>query len=116
MLFAGCRLLVNSACSGHDQGVLTTVTLKKPTSKERIGKVVEIPYEKIASSLEGVEAFLVTNASGEEVPYQLEYRGEETPVNLLVQVDLPANGGRSEERRVGKEGVSTCRSRCSPCH
>src|SRR3546814_6920262 len=23
---------------------------------------------------------------------------------------------RSEERRVGKECVSTCRSRCSPCH
>src|SRR3546814_12747461 len=26
------------------------------------------------------------------------------------------NGGRSEERRVGKECVSTCRSRCSPGH
>src|SRR3546814_13705531 len=25
-------------------------------------------------------------------------------------------GGRSEERRVGKEGVSTCRSRCAPYH
>src|SRR3546814_20313621 len=25
-------------------------------------------------------------------------------------------GGRSEERRVGKECVSTCRSRCSPSH
>src|SRR3546814_18062117 len=27
-----------------------------------------------------------------------------------------AEGGRSEERRVGKEGVSTCRSRWSPYH
>src|SRR3546814_1861961 len=26
------------------------------------------------------------------------------------------NGTRSEERRVGKEGVSTCRSRWSPYH
>src|SRR3546814_16402188 len=26
------------------------------------------------------------------------------------------NGGRSEERRVGKECVSTCRSRWSPSH
>src|SRR3546814_14559118 len=24
--------------------------------------------------------------------------------------------GRSEERRLGKEGVSTCRSRWAPCH
>src|SRR3546814_12758446 len=28
----------------------------------------------------------------------------------------PRCGQRSEERRVGKEGVSTCRSRWSPCH
>src|SRR3546814_11629649 len=27
-----------------------------------------------------------------------------------------AGGERWEERRVGKEGVSTCRSRWSPCH
>src|SRR3546814_12622104 len=27
-----------------------------------------------------------------------------------------AEAGRSEERRVGKECVSTCRSRCSPGH
>src|SRR3546814_12999018 len=28
----------------------------------------------------------------------------------------PSKGGRSEERRVGKECVSTCRSRWSPYH
>src|SRR3546814_20151226 len=28
----------------------------------------------------------------------------------------PPSGVRSEERRVGKECVSTCRSRCSPYH
>src|SRR3546814_4549690 len=28
---------------------------------------------------------------------------------------VPANTSRSEERRVGKECVSTCRSRWSPC-
>src|SRR3546814_19068227 len=33
--------------------------------------------------------------------------------NLLLQV---MDHGRSEERRVGKEGVSTCRSRWSPYH
>src|SRR3546814_17993536 len=29
---------------------------------------------------------------------------------------LEPDGARSEERRVGKECVSTCRYRCSPCH
>src|SRR3546814_18925578 len=41
-----------------------------------------------------------------------------------VNLGVPANAfsdsfskdKRSEERRVGKEGVSTCRSRWSPCH
>src|SRR3546814_15632206 len=31
-------------------------------------------------------------------------------------VDAVAAIGRSEERRVGKEGASTCRSRWSPCN
>src|SRR3546814_1925029 len=33
-----------------------------------------------------------------------------------VAVALSGDGGRSEERRVGKECVSTCRSRWSPYH
>src|SRR3546814_15182789 len=37
-------------------------------------------------------------------------------VDILI-VDLPpGTGDRSEERRVGKECVSTCRSRWSPYH
>src|SRR3546814_13753737 len=34
----------------------------------------------------------------------------------LVRVQMPAVHPRSEERRVGKECVSTCRSRWSPYH
>src|SRR3546814_2518810 len=34
----------------------------------------------------------------------------------LVDDDEDASGARSEERRVGKECVSTCRSRWSPYH
>src|SRR3546814_13703302 len=33
-----------------------------------------------------------------------------------VELEVIAFGGRSEERRVGKECVSTCRSRWSPYH
>src|SRR3546814_6194587 len=35
---------------------------------------------------------------------------------LWVHADHRMHGGRSEERRVGKECVSTCRSRWSPYH
>src|SRR3546814_13142592 len=34
----------------------------------------------------------------------------------FVQVEVTGRSGRSEERRVGKECVSTCRSRWSPYH
>src|SRR3546814_14247787 len=34
----------------------------------------------------------------------------------VVAVPRGTAAGRSEERRVGKEGVSTCKSRWSPCH
>src|SRR3546814_19409912 len=48
-------------------------------------------------------------------------------LNILAEREFPADeiavlassrsaGERSEERRVGKEGVSTCRSRWSPVH
>src|SRR3546814_16670051 len=48
------------------------------------------------------------------------YRPHESPASMLVPLGVLALGaifaGRSEERRVGKEGVSTCRSRWSPSH
>src|SRR3546814_6990496 len=42
--------------------------------------------------------------------YRGTYQGVEVAIKV-VQID-----GRSEERRVGKECVSTCRSRWSPYH
>src|SRR3546814_13956464 len=36
--------------------------------------------------------------------------------SLHVEDFIASEGGRSEERRVGKECVSTCRSRWSPYH
>src|SRR3546814_14744546 len=50
-----------------------------------------------------------------------EFRGEKIPtlrqaIRLLVELGIGANIERSEERRVGKECVSTCRSWWSPYH
>src|SRR3546814_15321018 len=54
-------------------------------------------------------------------PLLLHPRGEELGIGgvaIQLQRDCPLQGlgGRSEERRVGKECVSTCRSRWSPYH
>src|SRR3546814_14940308 len=47
-------------------------------------------------------------AADEDVELALDAGGEE--------LHEPRRGGRSEERRVGKECVSTCRSRWAPYH
>src|SRR3546814_16941591 len=68
------------------------------------------------------------------MPYILHYGSDEQKAELLPRMlsgetivaiamtepgagsDLQGVRTRSEERRVGKECVSTCRSRCSPYH
>src|SRR3546814_17834896 len=64
----------------------------------------------------------------EDIERALRYYGQGGQRGALLQVLDPAeeslpydgrvrfDGLRSEERRVGKEGVSTCRSRWSPYH
>src|SRR3546814_11675136 len=44
------------------------------------------------------------------------YNGTSSLPGPLCHGHLPKTGTRSEERRVGKEGVSKCRSRGSPSH
>src|SRR3546814_17001722 len=39
-----------------------------------------------------------------------------TIIFLIAVATIPSFASRSEERRVGKECVSPCRSRWSPCH
>src|SRR3546814_16176376 len=41
---------------------------------------------------------------------------EERLNRITVEAQAASGNARSEERRVGKECVSTCRSRCSPYH
>src|SRR3546814_15909080 len=48
---------------------------------------------------------------------KMDIEGAEVAVlERLLERGLHDRIERSEERRVGKEGVSTCRSRGSPCH
>src|SRR3546814_12184092 len=60
-----------------------------------------------------VDRIRIATRLGEQRPAQL------MPLQVCVQVNISgevSKSGRSEERRVGKECVSTCRSRWSPDH
>src|SRR3546814_7106226 len=54
-------------------------------------------------------------SAGAPMPPALERLAEEQIARIFAAFGMPI-GQRSEERRVGKECVSTCRSRWSPYH
>src|SRR3546814_16368399 len=54
---------------------------------------------------------------GNKLPFEIQFYHPGLYFNQIVKMNLVTAGGvrkRSEERRVGKECVSTCRSRWSP--
>src|SRR3546814_16646321 len=61
------------------------------------GKRIVITADRCPQALDGVEPRILSRLAG----------------GLVADIKAPE---RSEERRVGKEGVSTCRSRWSPYH
>src|SRR3546814_11572839 len=71
-------------------------------------KELDIPYPKYGVAESAEEALLVAK----EVGYPVLVR----PSYVLGGQGMSIVINRSEERRVGKECVSTCRSRWSPYH
>src|SRR3546814_15529776 len=68
-----------------------------------------------------VKSCAMTYPGGEPVERSAPKAGAVAPKASSAPQSPATNGGegtatRSEERRVGKEGVSTCRSRWSPYH
>lgn len=111
VLLAGCSLAGNLACKRADEGALATIVLENTSPQERTGTVVGIPYKEIAQKVENIDTFrVVDGVSGAEVPYQLEYRGEKEPVNLLVLANLPAEGTLTLELVEGSPAPVTART------
>src|SRR3546814_12889180 len=98
-----------------------------PVEKTALAEA-EIEYEDIVSTQIDV-AFEITDSPIEELKGAYAVIWTTTPWTIPVNqalaygpeveyalVTLDVNAKRSEERRVGKEGVSTCRSRWAPDH
>src|SRR3546814_14551505 len=80
------------------------------------------PASRVEADLDkyGIDVAFISKACG-EICWELEL-GDQTWRDLIAIAEHQAqclfinNHTRSEERRVGKECVSTCRSRWSPYH
>src|SRR3546814_17769007 len=66
-----------------------------------------IYFARPDSVVEGTSVYEARKRIGAEL-------SRESPVEADVVIPVPDSGVRSEARRVGKESVSTCRSRWSP--
>ncbi|MEJ7780485.1 MAG: DUF4861 family protein [Daejeonella sp.] len=65
---------------------LARIRIKNTSGMERMAEVVEVRFSDLAAKLNGASFRLTETSSKKEIPYQLELKGYEKPVNLLLQV------------------------------
>src|SRR3546814_20225389 len=94
--------------------------LGETAMKERIVRLCA--RGKIAINLRGMELLQAHPGEDDDLAWKrlrpkLAFTGRQLDeITIMLPSAAPSTGGRSEERRVGKECVSTCRSRWSPYH
>lgn len=90
--FAACTMTANA--SVKQETYATDIFLTNELKIARTAEVVEIPFSQVATRINAIKngAFRVVNRNGDEVPYQLVYKGQTSPQALLVQVTIPAGG------------------------
>jgi rhamnogalacturonyl hydrolase YesR len=65
------------------------LSLYNKTGLDRKEEVTEVPYKDFKAEIKPDGPFKISNAlTDEEIPYQLEYKGNKNPVNLLLLLDL----------------------------
>ncbi|WP_316797651.1 DUF4861 family protein [Pedobacter frigidisoli] len=86
-------LLLLFSCYAFAQQKYPTITVKNNSSINRTDAVVSIPWAQVLKADPKIDTakFLVMNKNTEtEIPHQLEYKGEKTVQNLLLQVSVKA--------------------------
>src|SRR3546814_20555262 len=87
--------------------LLVFVTFNTAYRRQELAHVLALSQARALVSVKGFK----------DIDYAEELAQIEAPaLEWRIMLDEPAPEGRSEERRVGKECVSTCRSRWSPYH
>src|SRR3546814_13937738 len=93
-----------TACGGDDGPFITVYNAQHQELLEEMAPI----FEKET----GIEVKL-RNGKDFELANQIVAEGKSSPADVFLTENSPE---RSEERRVGKACVSTCRSRWSPYH
>jgi len=84
-----------------------SITVTNPMSIKRNNETVEIAVSDITKALKSTDYahFVVFDKSGNEVPSQLIFMGEKSPVKLIFQVTVEGKSKAVYEIRTGKPSV-----------
>jgi hypothetical protein len=92
----------------HTTEAQVNITINKRSSTARTGELISVDWKSIQSAFPSIDTanFKVVNrATKKELSWQLEKKGGDAIVNLLVQVDLPANGRLDLQLQKGKSAT-----------
>jgi hypothetical protein len=106
LLIAHCLLFIESIEAQNQQ---TTILITNPSSADRKEEVVAISWKDIIAQyprLDTANFKIINRITKKELPFQLEYRGEKSVQNLLVQLDLAANTTAKLLIETGKPSAS----------
>lgn len=81
------------ALAGCSKEQVVTVSVKNETSQNRNLETVELPWNQIATKLQGIKQnnVVVYDAAGQEIPSQVLFKGGQEPVSLIFQVVVQPN-------------------------
>jgi hypothetical protein len=97
----------------HLAAAQVNVTVSNPSSTERKGELVSVDWKSIQAAYPAIDTanFKVINkATKKELAWQLEKKGGDAIVNLLVQVDVPANGKLVFQLMKGKSAPASVKT------
>src|SRR3546814_20140240 len=103
------RVYLSYLSTQHQQHSTSPLPRKQATNATRVAKESNLPLKIVRSPGEQGENAIVTDRFLIPTSNRRSLMDKEPPTLRMVK-------NRSEERRVGKECVSTCRSRWWPYH
>ena len=92
----------------HAAGAQIIVTISNPSTKDRKGELISLDWKSIQTAYPSIDTTnfkIVNKTTKKELSWQLEKKGGDAIVNLLVQVDLPANGTLVLQLQKGKSAL-----------
>lgn len=89
------------------------ISISNPSDFERKEEVIAVNWKNIVSRYPSIDPFMfkiIDSATGKEVSYQLEYRGETSIQNILLQISASPNKSLKLILQAGKPGLVTAKT------